>query len=132
MNYPTSPLPPGYTLPAELAAGYAPGYAPAAAPAPGYAPAAAPAQAEPLALTADEIAELRELRAERAARKAQAEADAAEAAARLDPPSAYVHLGDGSVIEGDHIGTHHTVGDGTGNPAADRVYRVLAVAPIGG
>ncbi len=80
-------------------------------------------------LTAAEIAELRELRRERAERTARDVAAAAAAAARLSPPSHYVHLADGSVVMGSQLGTHHTVGDGTGHADGDRVLAVAACYP---
>jgi hypothetical protein len=63
-------------------------------------------------LTAEEVAEFRALRAEKKARDEQAAKDAAEAAARLAAPTHYVHLADGSVVEGSTIETHHQFADG--------------------
>lgn len=89
-----------------------------AQPAPGYAfppgtPAEVPAdfakaREDLLAgqLTAEEIAEFRALRAEKKANDARVAAEAAEAAARLSPPTHFVHLADGSVVDGSPIATH--------------------------
>jgi hypothetical protein len=80
-------------------------------------------------LTAEELAELRALRAERAERLERERIDAEEAAARLSPASHYVHLADGSIVEGSQLGTHHSTGDGTGHPRGDRVVAVAACYP---
>lgn len=77
-------------------------------------------------VTAEDLADLRALRQERSERLARQAADAAEAAARLTPPTHHVHLADGSVVPGSQIGTHHTAGDGTGNPRGDSVVRVAS------
>lgn len=76
-------------------------------------------------LTAEEVAELRELREMRRTQTERALKEAAEAAARLTPPTHYVHLADGSVVEGSQLATHHTVGDGTGHPSGDRIVKIV-------
>ena len=94
--------------------------------------AAADAQlATSLGMTREDLEELRQLRHERAQREAREAKDRAEQEARLTPPSHYVHLADGSVFEGSHLGTHHSFGDGTGHPRGDRMVPVAAVYPKG-
>lgn len=63
-------------------------------------------------LTAEEVAEFRALRAEKKARDEQAAQEAAEAAARLTQPTHFVHLADGTVVDGHAIATHYDTGDG--------------------
>jgi len=64
----------------------------------------------PDALTPDEIAEFRALRAAQKLRDAEAAAEAAAAAARLQPATHFVHLADGTVIDGSPIETHVDMG----------------------
>jgi len=61
-------------------------------------------------LTPDEIAEFRALRAAQKLRDAEAAAEAAAAAARLQPATHFVHLADGTVIDGSPIETHVDMG----------------------
>jgi hypothetical protein len=63
-------------------------------------------------LTPEEVAEFRALRAEKKARDEQAAEDAAEAAAKLTPPTHHVHLADGSQVEGSTIESHWATADG--------------------
>jgi hypothetical protein len=69
-------------------------------------------EASALALTPEEIAEFRALRAEKKARDEQVAQDAAEAAARLQPARHHVHLADGTVTEGSTIESHVDNGSG--------------------
>jgi hypothetical protein len=63
-------------------------------------------------LTPEEIAEFRALRAEKKARDEAAAKEAAEAAAKLSPPTHLVHLADGSVVDGSTIESHWAAEDG--------------------
>jgi hypothetical protein len=63
-------------------------------------------------LTPEEVAEFRELRAEKKARDAAAAKEAEEAAAKLTPPTHFVHLADGTIVDGHQIATHYDTGDG--------------------
>jgi 3-oxoacyl-(acyl-carrier-protein) synthase len=98
-------------------------------PAPGSMP--APPNPPGVQITAEDLADLRALRTERSERLARQAADQAEAQARLTPPTHYVHLADGTVVPGSQIGTHHTAGDGTGNPRGDTAQLVALAVPIG-
>ena len=66
----------------------------------------------PDALTPDEIAEFRALRAAQKQRDLEAATEAAAAAARLQPNTHFVHLAGGSVVEGSTIETHVDNGNG--------------------
>jgi hypothetical protein len=66
----------------------------------------------PDALTAEEIAEFRALRAAQKLRDQEAADEAAAAAARLQPATHFVHLADGSIGEGSPIETHVDTGHG--------------------
>ena len=79
-------------------------------------------------LTAEEVAEFRALRAEKKARDEQAAKEAAEAAAKLTPPTHYVHLADGSVIDGHQIATHYATADGRVIPVAAAFEKEPALA----
>jgi hypothetical protein len=70
----------------------------------------AAADASATQLTAEEIAEFRQLRREKRERDEDAAKEAAAAAARLTPPTHWVHLADGSVIDGHQIATHYDEG----------------------
>lgn len=99
---PTYPFPPG--TPAEVPADFE--------------KAAVDREASALQLTAEEIAEFRQLRAEKKAHDEEVAAEAAAAAARLSPPSHHVHLADGSVVEGSTIATHYATEAGQLIPVA--------------
>lgn len=73
-------------------------------------------------LTAEEVAEFRELRAAKKRKDAAVAAEAEAAAARLSPPTHHVHLADGRVIEGSTIATHWQGED-------DELTAVAAVYP---
>ena len=66
----------------------------------------------PDALTAEEIAEFRALRAAQKLRDQEAADEAATAAARLQPATHFVHLADGTIGEGSSIETHVDNGHG--------------------
>lgn len=70
------------------------------------------ADAPPGQLTPEEIAEFRELRAAKKKADEQAAREAEEAAARLQAPTHYVRLADGSIIEGSALATHYDNGRG--------------------
>lgn len=74
----------------------------------------AAAQEQQLAnqLTAEEVAEFRALRAEKKARDEQAAKEAAEAAAKLSPPTHNVFLADGAQVDGSTIETHYATESG--------------------
>jgi hypothetical protein len=74
-------------------------------------------------LTAEEVAEFRQLRADKKAADEKAAADAAAAAALLQPDTHHVHLSDGSVVDGSTIETHYT-------DAAGMVYTVAGAYPM--
>jgi hypothetical protein len=79
---------------------------------------------------AEDLEDLRTLRrekAEREAREAQARAEAAE---RLSKPTHYMQLADGQLLEGSHLGTRHTTGDGTGDPHGDSSIAVVGAYPM--
>lgn len=75
-------------------------------------------EASALQLTAEEIAEFRQLRAEKKAHDEAVAAEAAEAAERLSPPSHHVHLADGTIVDGSTIATHYATEDGLLIPVA--------------
>jgi hypothetical protein len=120
-------IPPGPDLRAAAAVEYPELASPAAAGAPA---AAAPAPEVPAdfaaaheaqlaaALTPEEVAEFRALRAEKKARDAAAAAAVAEAAAKLSPPTHYVHLATGDVVDGSTIATHWCTAAGALIPVA--------------
>lgn len=69
-------------------------------------------------LTAEEIAEFRALRAEKKANDERVAREAAEAAARLSPPTHTVLLADGSQVDGSTIATHYATEGGELVPVA--------------
>ena len=69
-------------------------------------------------LTAEEIAEFRQLRAEKKANDERVAAEAAAAAARLSPPTHTVRLADGSQVDGSTIATHYATEGGELVPVA--------------
>lgn len=69
-------------------------------------------------LTAEEIAEFRQLRAEKKANDERVKREAEEAAARLSPPTHSVLLADGSRVDGSTIATHYATESGDLVPVA--------------
>jgi hypothetical protein len=63
-------------------------------------------------LTPEEVAEFRALRKAKKDEDERVAAEAAEAAARLQPDTHHVHLADGTVVDGSSIATHVDNGDG--------------------
>lgn len=70
------------------------------------------------ALTAEEVAEFRALRDDKKARDEKAAQAVADAAAELSPPTHYVHLADGSVVQGSSIASHYATASGRLMPVA--------------
>ena len=90
------------------------------------------AEAPAVQLTAEEIAEYRQLRRERIEREA-AELEARKVEeARRTPPTHHVRLADGQLVQlsGGNIGTHHSFGDGTGRPDGDKLVAVASAYEI--
>jgi hypothetical protein len=74
-------------------------------------------QRETAGLTAEEVAEFRQLRKERKERDEAEQKAAEEAAAALQAPTHVVHLANGDVVEGSNIASHYDI-DGALVPVA--------------
>jgi hypothetical protein len=84
-------------------------------------------------LSAEEVAEFRQLRAEKKAHDEEIARQAAEEAAKRQPNRHHVHLADGSVTEGSTIETHVDSGSGPVPViGAFPMAEYVTFAPVGG
>lgn len=79
-------------------------------------------------ITEEELAELAKLREERDRADLAEARRRKEAAAKLTPPTHYLHLADGRVVDGSNHATHHTE---VGEDGADICVPVVAAYPKG-